>query len=84
MRQDVTFPSEGLKCAGWLYVPDDLKSGERRPAIVMAQRSLPRVDGEVPGVQSSGQYPPDLPYPLITGGRGPRYPHTDRPGCRRL
>src|SRR6266581_5824946 len=36
MRQDVIFPSEGLNCAGWLYVPDDLKSGERRPAIVMA------------------------------------------------
>ena len=36
MRQDVTFVSEGLKCAGWLYLPDDLKSGEKRPAIVMA------------------------------------------------
>ncbi len=36
MRHDVTFPSEGLNCAGWLYVPDDLKSGERRPTIVMA------------------------------------------------
>ncbi len=36
MRQDVTFVSEGLKCAGWLYLPDDLKSGEKRPTIVMA------------------------------------------------
>jgi len=36
MRQDVTFVSEGLKCAGWLYHPDDLKSGEKRPTIVMA------------------------------------------------
>src|SRR5256886_3303061 len=36
MRQDVTFVSEGVSWAGWLYVPDDLKSGERRPAIVMA------------------------------------------------
>jgi len=36
MRHDVTFPSEGLNCAGWLYVPDDLKSGEQRPTIVMA------------------------------------------------
>ncbi len=36
MRQDVTFLSEGLKCAGWLYLPDDLRSGERRPTIVMA------------------------------------------------
>jgi uncharacterized protein len=36
MRQDVTFVSEGLKCAGWLYLPDDLRSGEKRPTIVMA------------------------------------------------
>jgi fermentation-respiration switch protein FrsA (DUF1100 family) len=36
MRRDVTFTSQGLQCAGWLYVPDDLGSGERRPAIVMA------------------------------------------------
>ena len=36
MRQHVTFPSEGLNCAGWLYVPDDQKDGENRPAIVMA------------------------------------------------
>jgi uncharacterized protein len=36
MRHDVTFPSEGLNCAGWLYVPDDLGEGEQRPAVVMA------------------------------------------------
>src|SRR5258708_20811938 len=36
MRQDVTFLSQGLNCAGWLYIPNDLLSGERRPAIVMA------------------------------------------------
>ena len=36
MRHDVTFPSEGLNCAGWLYVPDDMMGGEQRPAIVMA------------------------------------------------
>ena len=36
MRQDVTFTSEGLNCAGWLYVPDNLGEGERRPAVVMA------------------------------------------------
>ena len=36
MRRDVTFPSEGLNCAGWLYVPDGLREGEERPAIVMA------------------------------------------------
>ena len=36
MRREVTFASEGLNCAGWLYVPDDLQDGEKRPAIVMA------------------------------------------------
>ncbi len=36
MRDDVTFLSQGLRCAAWLYLPDDLKSGEKRPAIVMA------------------------------------------------
>ncbi len=36
MRQDVTFPSKGVNCAGWLYVPDELEEGEERPAIVMA------------------------------------------------
>ncbi len=36
MRQDITFLSQGLNCAGWLYIPDDLLTGEGRPAIVMA------------------------------------------------
>jgi len=36
MRHNVSFLSHGLKCAGWLYVPDNLKSGTRAPAIVMA------------------------------------------------
>jgi dipeptidyl aminopeptidase/acylaminoacyl peptidase len=36
MRQDVAFTSQGLRCAGWLYTPDDRRPGERRPAIVMA------------------------------------------------
>jgi uncharacterized protein len=36
MRQDVTFPSEGLNCAGWLYLPDSLEDGEKRSAIIMA------------------------------------------------
>lgn len=35
-RRDVRFPSEGLSCAAWYYVPDDLASGNRRAAIVMA------------------------------------------------
>jgi fermentation-respiration switch protein FrsA (DUF1100 family) len=36
MRFDIEFPSHGITCAGWLYVPDDLRDGEQRPAIVMA------------------------------------------------
>lgn len=35
-RRDVTFPSQGLSCAAWYYVPAGLKPGEKRPAIVMA------------------------------------------------
>jgi hypothetical protein len=35
-RRDVTFSSEGIKCAAWYYVPTNLKDGEQRPAIVMA------------------------------------------------
>lgn len=35
-RRDVTFPSQGLTCAAWYYVPAGLKPGEARPAIVMA------------------------------------------------
>jgi fermentation-respiration switch protein FrsA (DUF1100 family) len=36
MRKDITFTSSGLRCSGWLYVPDDLKIGKKAPAIVMA------------------------------------------------
>jgi len=36
MRKDITFISKGLRCSGWLYVPDDLKTGAKAPAIVMA------------------------------------------------
>lgn len=36
MRRDITFTSQGLRCAGWLYVPDELPAGQRVPAIVMA------------------------------------------------
>ncbi len=34
MRRDITFPSQGVLCVGWLYIPDDLRG--RAPAIVMA------------------------------------------------
>lgn len=35
MRKDITFISKGLRCSGWLYVPDELKTGVKSPAIVM-------------------------------------------------
>src|SRR5664279_68652 len=34
MRREITFPSQGITCRGWLYVPDNLQG--RAPAIVMA------------------------------------------------
>jgi len=36
MRRDVEFLSDGLKCKGWFYVPDDIKEGQKVPVIVMA------------------------------------------------
>jgi fermentation-respiration switch protein FrsA (DUF1100 family) len=36
MRRDVTFPSQGVQCVGWLYTPDGLAAGDKAPGIVMA------------------------------------------------
>lgn len=36
MRRDISFISKGLRCSGWLYVPNELKAGSKAPAIVMA------------------------------------------------
>jgi len=36
MRTDVTFTSKGVRCAGWLYRPDDLPAGRRAPAVLVA------------------------------------------------
>ena len=36
MRSNVIFNSNGLKLAGHLYLPDDYKKGEKRPAIVVS------------------------------------------------
>ncbi len=36
MRQNITFMSQGLRCAGWLYLPENLPAGKKTPAIVMA------------------------------------------------
>ena len=35
MRRDISFTSEGLRCRGWLYVPDGLAEGQKSPTIVM-------------------------------------------------
>lgn len=35
-RRNVTFRSQGIDCAAWYYAPVGLKTGDRRPAIVMA------------------------------------------------
>lgn len=35
-RRDVRFEGEGLSCAAWYYVPDDIGPNQRRAAIVMA------------------------------------------------
>ena len=36
MRQNITFMSGGLRCRGWLYLPDTLAPDDTVPAIVMA------------------------------------------------
>jgi fermentation-respiration switch protein FrsA (DUF1100 family) len=36
VRKDVSFDSKGLKCRGWLYLPDDVSAADKVPAIVMA------------------------------------------------
>lgn len=36
MRRDVVFESGGLRCRGWLYLPDGSGEGRRAPTIVMA------------------------------------------------
>jgi fermentation-respiration switch protein FrsA (DUF1100 family) len=36
MRTDISFKSKGLECRGWLFAPDNIKTGTKLPAIVMA------------------------------------------------
>lgn len=36
-RRDITFISNGLKCAGWYYVSKNVERDKKYPAIVMAQ-----------------------------------------------
>lgn len=36
MREDISFKSRGLKCRGWIYLPDNMESDAKLPAIVMA------------------------------------------------
>ena len=50
MPERVNFISDGLKLAGLLHIPDDLKPGERRPAFLtgaagnwLGERALERM-----------------------------------------
>jgi fermentation-respiration switch protein FrsA (DUF1100 family) len=36
MRREITFTSQGLRCAGWIYVPEGLVKGQKAPAIILA------------------------------------------------
>lgn len=36
MYRDIQFQSQGLNCAGWLFIPEDLSESQKAPAIVMA------------------------------------------------
>ena len=36
MHRNVKFQSQGLNCAGWLFVPEKLPESQNAPALVMA------------------------------------------------
>jgi len=36
MHRDIKFRSQGLNCAGWLFVPEKLRESQKAPAVVMA------------------------------------------------
>lgn len=36
MRHDISFDSQGQRCVGWLYVPDEGPTNQKVPAIVLA------------------------------------------------
>ena len=36
MHRDIKFKSQGLNCAGWLFVPEKLSESQKAPALVMA------------------------------------------------
>lgn len=36
MYRDIKFQSQGLSCAGWLFIPENLSESQKTPAIVMA------------------------------------------------
>ena len=48
MEQRVQFSSDGLKLAGVLHLPDDLKKGERRPAFMVLHGFGSNKDSSVP------------------------------------
>lgn len=35
-KKNIEFNSSGLKCRGWIYIPDNISKGSKLPAIVMA------------------------------------------------
>ena len=39
MRGDIAFMSKGLRCRGWLYMPDGLAESKKAPAIITAHGS---------------------------------------------
>jgi fermentation-respiration switch protein FrsA (DUF1100 family) len=48
MQRDVFFDSDGLKLAGVLHTPDDMKAGERRPAVAVLHGFGGTKNGGVP------------------------------------
>src|SRR3990170_5778370 len=49
VRRDVTFSSQGSTCSGWLYLPDTLVTGQRAPAVVMANAISAAKEITLPG-----------------------------------
>ena len=46
MEQKITFQSDGLKLAGILHTPENLRSGERRPAFIVLHGFGGNKDGQ--------------------------------------
>ena len=73
MRKSITFTSRGLRCRGWLYVPDDLAEGQKASTIVMAhgftgvkEMTLPDFAEQFAKTQPKRHVPP-LPPQAVAG-----------------